>query len=565
MISNRWHYNSECMIQVLKDVGIKKGDTVFSHISLGRLGYPEEGRTQQDACSVLYHALIEVTGSSGTILIPTYTYSLGRREIFDINNTPSTIGPFTEFFRSQPGVIRSREPMLAVSGIGSKALSLLKDLPNTSYGKDSLYDRMKTERVKICTIGLSLYWATFRHHIEEMAKVPFRFNKKMTALINDNGVITKENWIYFAAPFTSNCRPNGIPLEIIAKETGIVSSAPIGLSSINCVDSSSYYSLGMEEFKKNPWLTAKGPVLSMEELETLEDKRVGVKEKTVNFPIYESIDTIIADLMKLPLDQVSWGYDTALQILNSITPIQIHKFSSGTETSEGIIPEKWVCHYAYLKKKDGTIIFSSNDNPCHVASYSLPFEGMVTREELFAHLFVDEQKPDEIPYVYLYDYRDWGLSCSQTQKDMLIDEMYNVVINTSFSYGSLKIGEISMPGKGDDEILFVGTLTSRTKPLGLYQILAGIEILKDFLQKQKAENPCRMLIFPDGGYKSWGNLLTETVKASKIFVDLSTLMTKGDQNLKSSTQGNFFNTMRSCDNHKKNVLQIKQNLHSRFK
>ncbi len=524
MTAQKWHYNKNTLVNALESVGIKKGDTVFSHVSLGRLGFPEEGRTEKDACSVLYQAFREVLGPSGTLLVPTYTYSLGRREQFDLDNSPSTIGPFTEFFRCQSGVIRSREPMLAVSGIGPRALPLFDNLPKTCYGPDSLYDRMKKEGVKICNVGLGLYWATFRHHIEEMANVPFRFNKLMTGRINDNGTIATENWIYNAAPFTANCQPNGIPLENIAKERGIVSSSFVGLSSIICVDSQEYFSLGMQELKKNPWLTAKGPALSLEDLEALEDERVGVPKDRTQIPEPASMVQMIESMKHLSCDQISWGYDVALELIGTQIPLVIHRFFSGSDTPCGIIPEKWFCYDATLCQKDGSVVFSYKQNQCHVASYSLPFEGEISRKDLFNHLHVDPENPEKIPFVRLYDKRDWGLCCTHIQKDALLDEFYYIKIKTAFSYGSLKIGEIIVNGNGDEKIVLIGSFSSGNDPDGLLPIIAGLDVMKNVLQTQNPKVSFKLLLFPDRGYDYWGKLVMDSnCGDSNKIIDLNVL------------------------------------------
>lgn len=507
MNAHKWHYNKNTLVNAFESVGIKEGDTVFSHVSLGRLGFPEEGRAEKDACSVLYEAFREVLGPSGTLLVPTYTYSLGRQELFDLDKSPSTIGPFTEFFRCQSGVIRSREPMLAVSGIGPRALPLFNNLPKTCYGPDSLYDRMMKERVKICTVGLGLYWATFRHHIEEMANVPFRFNKLMTGRINDNGTIATENWIYNAAPLTTNCQPNGIPLENIAKERGIVSSSFVGLSSIICVDSQEYFSLGMQELKKNPWLTAKGPALSLEDLEALEDERVGVPKDRAQILEPASMVQMIESMKNLPCDQISWGYDTALELIGTQIPLVIHRFFSGSDTPCGVIPEKWICYDTTLSSNDGIIIFSYKKNKRHVASYSLPFDGKISRKDLFNHLHVDPENTEKIPFVRLYEKRDWGLCCTQIQKDTLLDEFYYVKIKTAFSYGSLKIGEINVNENGDEKIVLIGSLSSGNDPDGLLPIIAGLDVMNDFLQKQNPKVSFKLLLLPDGGYNYWGKIV----------------------------------------------------------
>ena len=97
------------------------------------------------------------------------------------------------------------------------------------------------------------------------------------------------------------------------------------------------------------------------------------------------------------------------------------------------MPEKWTCHEAWLETLDGRRLFSYADHPLHVVSYSLPFEGVVSREELLAHLHVHARLPDAVPFVFKYYERDWGLCCSRHSRDSLRDERYRVVIRTTFS------------------------------------------------------------------------------------------------------------------------------------
>src|SRR5205085_666957 len=79
----------------------------------------------------------------------------------------------------------------------------------------------------ICTLGISLYWATFRHHIEEIAGVPFRFAKSFTGIVREQGLDAEETWSYFAAPVIDNCQPNGLPLERKARDEGLARIAPV--------------------------------------------------------------------------------------------------------------------------------------------------------------------------------------------------------------------------------------------------------------------------------------------------------------------------------------------------
>ena len=259
-------YSPAALIEVIRGLGVRKGDTVFVHTSLGRLGRLEGAHTQEEICKAYYSAWRDVLGETGTLLIPTYTYSIGSGETFDVNHTKSKLGPATEYFRTIKDTIRSEEPMLAVSGIGPSASALLRDLPPTSFGIDSVYDRLIQAGGKVITVGVSLHWATFRHHIEEKAQVPFRFEKTFRGTILAQNTVKEVQWRYYARYPQANCYPNGIPLQVLASELGICHSARLGRSEIHCITAEDYFNLGFQVLKKSPWMTAVGPALNPTEL-----------------------------------------------------------------------------------------------------------------------------------------------------------------------------------------------------------------------------------------------------------------------------------------------------------
>ena len=98
----------------------------------------------------------------------------------------------------------------------------------------------------------------------------------------------------------------------------------------------------------------------------------------------------------------------------------IHEYPTGTECWTWLVPEKWTCHEAFLETMDGRRLFSYQDNPLHVVSYSLAIDRVVSREELLSHLHVHPELADAIPFIFKYYERDWGLCCSQKLKSSLL-------------------------------------------------------------------------------------------------------------------------------------------------
>lgn len=164
----KWDYDKSDIVKGLKKIHIKSNDTILVYVSFGFLGRLKNCYTNEDTCKSILEALFKVIGKNGTLLVPAYTYSFCKQETFDLYETPSTVGPFTEFFRKCDNVIRSDDPIFSVCGLGPNVKKLFADLPHTCFGKRSIYDRLVNTGGKICMIGLSLHWATFRHYIEEI-------------------------------------------------------------------------------------------------------------------------------------------------------------------------------------------------------------------------------------------------------------------------------------------------------------------------------------------------------------------------------------------------------------
>ncbi|MBL8645137.1 MAG: AAC(3) family N-acetyltransferase [Rhodospirillaceae bacterium] len=259
-------YSQADLERALRQAGIVAGDAALVHVSMGRLGRPAEGMSMDVMNRICLDAFRNVLGPAGTLFIPTYTYSLGKGDVYDPATTPSTVGAFTEFFRLLPDVVRSRDPMLATAGLGPRAAELLQGVAPSCYGRGSFFDRFNGSGGKVCTLGIDLHWATFRHHIEEMAGVPFRRPKKFKGKILVGGAVQEEEWTYFAAPFLPNCEPNGQPLATAIKTAGLAKEAPVGRSSVIAVGAKDYFDYAMAALKRDPWFTAKGPACSEAEI-----------------------------------------------------------------------------------------------------------------------------------------------------------------------------------------------------------------------------------------------------------------------------------------------------------
>jgi aminopeptidase-like protein len=207
---------------------------------------------------------------------------------------------------------------------------------------------------------------------------------------------------------------------------------------------------------------------------------------------------LIRELWFLKRDIVSDGFDGALQRLAQEVPIIIHEYPTGEPCWTWRVPEKWTCDEAYLETLHGKRLLDYADHPLHVVSYSLPFEGVVTREELLPHLHVHPRLPDAVPFVFKYYDRDWGLCASQRLRESLTDENYRVVIRSRFEPGSLKVGEIVIPGKSGETFMLVAHLCHPAMVNDdLSGVVVGLEAARLLLAADQPRYTYRFLFLPE--------------------------------------------------------------------
>ncbi|HET7602044.1 MAG TPA: DUF4910 domain-containing protein [Gemmatimonadales bacterium] len=483
--------------QGLRDAGLRTRDVLFLHVNLAALGLDDDAPT---AAAVLA-GVQNVLGPDGTILVPTYTFSFCRQEAFDPATTPTAGGPwspsagFLEYFRALPGAVRSADPIHSVAGLGPAARPLLSNIAPTCFGAGSVFARLVEQDALICMLGLDLDEATVRHHTEEVVGVPFRYRKLFTGAIGPECGATRAGWVYNVRILADNGRPDGSRLARAARERGLAHVVPVGTGELVAVRSAAFHDLGLAMLRDDGWATAAGPVADMVAVEAA---RVGNAVAAPALAADASMREMIDALWRLPRDIVSDGYDAALAALATQLPMTVHEYPSGTECWSWIVPEKWTCHEARLETLDGRQLISHAEHPLHVMSYSLPFEGEVSREELLRHLHVHPRLPDAIPFMFRYYERDWGLCCTRTLRDSLDAARYRVTIRSEFSLGTLKVGEVVVPGQSPETIVLCAHLCHPAMVNDdLTGVVVGVDVMRALRAGPTPRYTYRLLIVPE--------------------------------------------------------------------
>lgn len=498
-LSTSSDYSEADLLAALSAAGVERGDLLFVQVDLDALGRARSCASAEARSAMVLRVLRRAVGENGTIIVPTYTFSFCRQEDFDTARTPTSGGPwspsadFLAYFLHQPGVARSRDPIHSVAALGPDAWGLLSELPPTCFGHDSIQHRLRRLGGKIAAIGLGPHEATVVHHAEAMMRVPYRFRKLFTGRVTHDGVTRREGWIADVRILAPNTELDDARIAREARARGLLHTEPIGHGLLHVVPAQPFYEFLCSAILADPWFAVKGPARDPLDFDTPRESIA------VDLPEDAPMDLIIDRLWHLRRDIISDGYDAALSALATQVPMQIHEYPTGTECFTWIVPEKWTCHEAWLETTDGRRLFSYRDHPLHVVSYSLPFEGVVSRDELMQHLHVHDRLSEAVPFIFKYYERDWGLCCSRQLRDSLRDSHYRVVIRTSFSFGTLKVGEVVIPGSTDDSIILCAHLCHPGMATDdLTGVAVGIDVMRSLIRQTKTRRyTYRLLILPE--------------------------------------------------------------------
>jgi len=244
-------FSSSDVTSALRSVGITHGDTVFIHADLGKFGRLADIKNRIDFNMEFLNACLDAIGDKGTIVIPTFTYSVCEGEIFDYYETPSKVGYFSELARTTHGFTRSDDPIFSVTSIGPKTTTLINNLSNQCLGKDSIFDRMYKINAKILNLGF-YFFPTFIHFVEAQCKVPYRYDKTFIAKIKKGNEQYEKSYVYNVRDLKINPHPNVPVLEKRVLEEETVKKTKLGGGIITSVRMKDLFRIASEMIRVNP-------------------------------------------------------------------------------------------------------------------------------------------------------------------------------------------------------------------------------------------------------------------------------------------------------------------------
>lgn len=148
------------------------------------------------------------------------------------------------------------------------------------------------------------------------------------------------------------------------------------------------------------------------------------------------------------------GVRQSLGLIREHIPLSIRDVPSGSEVYDWEVPLEWNIEDAAVLTPDGERIVDFQKHNLHIVSYSEPFAKTMLLSELEPRLHSLPEHPGWIPYRTSYYQRSWGFCLRHETRTALRAGRYRVEIKSSLAPGSLTYGELAIPGRSREEVLF---------------------------------------------------------------------------------------------------------------
>jgi len=222
--------NQRWLTNHFKKLGVSaERPKVIVHSKLVAFGKIEGG------LNTFHSALLKTLGSNATIAVPTYTVSLTRDQPYNPKATkPDSMGAYSNFILSRPDRTRSLCPIHNHAAIGKRA-KLLEHFSDGSFslGPGSDFEWFFNEEFDLLLLGCNFSeGATYLHHLEAIAEVPYRkWVDTERRIVGPDGAITTKKIRYFSRvrhDLTENF--SSLETDLIAAGKVVCSKAPYGQS-----------------------------------------------------------------------------------------------------------------------------------------------------------------------------------------------------------------------------------------------------------------------------------------------------------------------------------------------
>ncbi len=239
---------------VIKSVGIKKGDSVFIFPETYKFGILENIQFHQNVYEVFFKVISEIIGPKGTVCIQSYTFDTLRfNKKFYYDKPESTSGGFSNYILSLKKTIRSDHPAFSVASIGYKSKFISQNNSFHNYGYNSPLEKFLRLNGKLLSLGSDYLKNPFNHLAEYMIGVPFYYNKYKNFQIIKNKKIKRQEFSSFVRYLDFDFVGEFEKLKKEIKKHKIVKSSKLGESYVHSTDAKKYFNIVLNLLTKDPF------------------------------------------------------------------------------------------------------------------------------------------------------------------------------------------------------------------------------------------------------------------------------------------------------------------------
>lgn len=240
----------------LRAVGVRPGSVILVHAD-AILATQFPAMPDEQRLDLLIDAIEAATGPAGTLLMPAFSYSFTKGEVFDVRHTPSTVGMITERFRTRPGVVRTSDPIFSFACRGRRAAELCAHPVNECFGPGSVFAALHSLNAKIVFmffLGSPLTrGGTFVHYVETAHGVDYRYKKTFPGtIISSDGQASQCSVVYNVRDLTRQSDGDLRRLQQRLADEGKLRTAQAGRARIMAVTATDFFDTAWKMLDEDP-------------------------------------------------------------------------------------------------------------------------------------------------------------------------------------------------------------------------------------------------------------------------------------------------------------------------
>lgn len=237
--------------QSLTRMGAGECDVLYVHTGM-QFGLPNLGLGRTRLLERLAGALYGLRVS--TMIMPTYTFSFCNEEVFDRQNSQSSMGALNEHLRVKHRWLRSCDPLMSNILHGQEP-AFISEIGKHSVGDGCTFDLLSKShlKVKFLFLGPRIHDCfTYMHYLEEVAGVPYRYDFEFPGTIVDGEQQYRDRYTLFIRDEGVQAGGGAKIYENMLIESGLAVFERLGQGSLTLVDLEPARDLYLELLRKSP-------------------------------------------------------------------------------------------------------------------------------------------------------------------------------------------------------------------------------------------------------------------------------------------------------------------------